>query len=378
MPPSAPSEPRYEASRGLWYLDGMTEEGHSVRRVPILALPFLVGRLPGRGLTLSSPMISGRHAEIFEEGGVLKLRDLGSTNGTSLNGERVEGSAELHDGDMLHFAKLEFRLGRVEGDASTLMLTETMAVDAELPEPLVARGMILRQMMRQRSVRAVFQPIVDLADGRLLGYESLGRGDYEGAPVGTSELFKAATVLGAEAELSRILRQESAASSRALPAGLTLFINTHPEEFGMSDLLRSLADFRRAVGNRRVVVEIHERAVTDPQMTRELGRELKALDLGLAYDDFGAGEARLVELTELPPDFLKFDLGMIRDLDSATPGRRKLTAGLVAMARELGIATVAEGIETAGGAAACRELGFDYAQGYYFGRPAPVEELVAG
>jgi len=57
----------YRESRGLWYLDGVTDEGQRVRRVPILALPFRIGRLPGRGLTLNSEMISGRHAEIYEE-----------------------------------------------------------------------------------------------------------------------------------------------------------------------------------------------------------------------------------------------------------------------------------------------------------------------
>ena len=84
-----------------------------------------------------------------------------------------------------------------------------------------------------------------------------------------------------------------------------------------------------------------------------------------------------MELTDLPPDFLKFDLSMVRGLETAPDERRKLTGGLVSMARELGIATIAEGIETTGDAKACRGLGFDYAQGYLFGRPAAAEDIVA-
>lgn len=377
MPRSARLASDDLVSRELWFLDGLTEEGQSVRRVPLLSLPFLIGRLPGRGLTLSAPMISGRHAEIFEEDGLLKLRDLGSTNGTRLNGRALEGVAELAEGDILHFAKLEFRLGRVDGAHSTMLMSETLAVDTDLPELVVARSRILKRMMRERSVRAVFQPIVALDGERLLGYESLGRGGAAGMPVATGELFKSAVALGAEAELSRLLREESAAGAALLPADAALFINTHSEEIGSVELLDSLAAFRQAVGHRRVIVEIHEAAVTDPTTLCELGQELGALDFGLAYDDFGVGQARLLELSEQPPEFLKFDISLVRDLASASDRRRTLASSLVAMASDLGIATIAEGIETAADASACREAGFDYAQGFLFGRPLPAEEIAA-
>lgn len=362
------------SDRALWFLDGVTAEGSSVRRIPILTLPFLVGRLPGKGLTLHSGMISGHHAEIYEEQGALWVRDLGSTNGTSLNGHRLAASSPLEVGDTLHFAKLEFRVGRADADQTSAILAETMAVDAVLPEPVVGRGQLLQRMMRERSMTAVFQPIVAASDGASLGFECLGRGELDGESIQTSRLFEAATTMAAEAELSRLLREESIASCRALPAG-ALFINTHPREIGSPQLLPSLAAFRRAVPDRQIVVEIHEGVVTGIEAMCRLHQELADLGLELAYDDFGAGQARLLELAEAPPAYLKFDISLVRDLATASAGRKSLAAGLVAVARELGISTIAEGVESQADAVACSDAGFDFVQGYHYGRPVAVAEL---
>ena len=107
---------------------------------------------------------------------------------------------------------------------------------------------------------------------------------------------------------------------------------------------------------------------------RELHAELRELDMRLAYDDFGAGENRLVELVEAPPDFLKFDISLVRDLD-VSEHRQQLLASLLKVTRDLNITSVAEGIETAGEAEACQRAGFELAQGFFFGRPAPAAQL---
>ena len=101
---------------------------------------------------------------------------------------------------------------------------------------------------------------------------------------------------------------------------------------------------------------------------------LRDMDISLAYDDFGAGQARLLELTEVPPDYVKFDINLIRNIHLGNAGRQQTLQTLVRMVRELGIATLAEGIECAEEVEVCRQIGFDYAQGYYFGRPAPITE----
>ena len=91
--------------------------------------------------------------------------------------------------------------------------------------------------------------------------------------------------------------------------------------------------------------------------------------LQFAYDDFGAGQARLIELSDIPPDYLKFDRGMIEGIESATP-RQEMVSALLRVVRRLGVRVIAEGVETELVAAICQRLGCDLGQGYLFGRPA--------
>ncbi|MDZ7748524.1 MAG: EAL domain-containing protein [Halofilum sp. (in: g-proteobacteria)] len=93
-----------------------------------------------------------------------------------------------------------------------------------------------------------------------------------------------------------------------------------------------------------------------------LHRQLRLFGITLAYNDFGAGQARL-ELTAIPPRYLKFDIALVRDLDRAPEQRRRMVGLLVHFARETGVTTLAEGITRAGEAEACAELGFDWGEG---------------
>ena len=95
------------------------------------------------------------------------------------------------------------------------------------------------------------------------------------------------------------------------------------------------------------------------------------MNIGLAYDDFGAGQSRLRELVEVPPDFLKFDMGLIRDIDSAPQIKRNLVASLAETANEAGTTTLAEGVSTADELRCCVDMGIKLIQGFYFCRPEP-------
>ncbi len=145
-------------------------------------------------------------------------------------------------------------------------------------------------------------------------------------------------------------------------------------EAGLFDSLESL---RAEHPELRLVLEIHEAAITDAGSMSQLQEGLRALGIGLAYDDFGSGQARLAELSAAPPDYLKFDRSMVSGIDQASANRRRVLAALVAMATDLGIAPVAEGLEHGEEAAVCAELGFTLGQGYLFGVPAPAAALAA-
>ncbi|MEM8993909.1 MAG: EAL domain-containing protein, partial [Acidobacteriota bacterium] len=185
--------------------------------------------------------------------------------------------------------------------------------------------------------------------------------------------------LDREADLSRAMRQRAVQDSSPFEARPVIFVNTHPAEVkgGPGSLLESLAELSASAPHCDLVLEIHEAAVATPHLLRELGEGLSELNIDLAFDDFGTGQARLLELVEVAPRYLKFDRAWISGVDQATSHRIELLSNLVSMVRALGVLTLAEGVENEAEAAVCRDLGFELAQGYHFGRPAACSTFVS-
>jgi EAL domain-containing protein (putative c-di-GMP-specific phosphodiesterase class I) len=365
------------ANPRFWYLEGFVDEERRLRRVPILKLPFTIGRQVGLDLTLGSTLASGQHAEILQQGDSLIIRDHASTNGTFLNRERLTGEAPLQEGDILHFATLEFRLGLLGPGQTEALFGSTLAMKSELPELLVDRTRRFRELLDQRAVTSVYQPIVRLVDRKTVAFEVLGRGDLDGFATNTGELFELAAVTGAEAELSRLFRSSGIADCARSASPLRFFFNTHPAELREPGLLEAVEEIHHEFPQVAMTLEIHEAAITDPTTMREIKNRLADLDIQLAYDDFGAGQARLVELAAAPPDYLKFDRALVKEIDRATDARRRLLEGLAKMAIELGIPLIAEGVENAAETEVCESIGFEYGQGYYLGRPITGDALAS-
>jgi EAL domain-containing protein (putative c-di-GMP-specific phosphodiesterase class I) len=185
-------------------------------------------------------------------------------------------------------------------------------------------------------------------------------------------MFHAASQLDLEVELSRMCRWNGIEASFSFPERPWLFLNTHPRELAGDALFESVRSMRKLSSKQKLTLEVHEAAVTEHAAMRDLRALLDDLDISLAYDDFGAGQARLVELVDVRPDFLKFDVKLVRGIDKESSGLRSMVASLVHMVREMGVLAVAEGVETEGEAIACRQVGFDMAQGYHFGFPRPA------
>ena len=122
---------------------------------------------------------------------------------------------------------------------------------------------------------------------------------------------------------------------------------------------------------------MHEACAVDAATIKVLRLVLDDLGMQLAYDDFGAGQARLHELVEARPDYLKFDRKLVAGIDTASTDRQQMLESLVQMSRQLGIITLAEGIETPGEAQTCRRMGFELMQGYFFGRPMSKPDVIA-
>lgn len=368
MPRTSNAGSRNELQLGeeeaVWLLLRAGESSGDQREIPVDPVPFSVGRQPGCCLQLPYRTISGHHADLQIERDQLWIIDRKSTNGTYVNGKRITEPTPLREEDLVQFADVAMRV------KCDVRRTTCQTLQEDVCDQALALVQFDR-LMENRLVTPFFQPIVDIYTCRALGYEVLARSRIFGME-SCAAMFQAAARLNMEVDLSRMLRWEGVREGLNLPPGAYLFVNTHPSEISHGGLIESLAQVRQLSQEARIILEIHEAAVTDPVEMCRLRSQLRELNIGVAYDDFGSGQTRLGELVEAPPDYLKFDISMIRRIDQAGAERQRMLASLVRMVHELGIAPLAEGIETEGEAATCRQIGFSTAQGFYFGAPAPV------
>jgi len=376
LPKLEPGEEGVSAGGTRWMLESVGTGGKEIRRMPIPTLPFRIGRRPGLELVLPSDLVSKAHAEIYELDGALRIRDLDSHNGTFLNHKPVT-DAPIGHGDIVHIGDFEFRIilratePDPQQDASATATFASSMLSHFFPEGTKE----LVELIGNDAVTVALQPIVRFPARTVVAHEALGRGAHPNLPGDPMELFRIAESAGAEATLARLFRRKAVELARERPNVGTLFLNTHPVELQQPGLVESLEELRGLAPRIDLILEIHESALAQPAFLATLREQLSEINVGLAYDDFGSGQARLLELAEAPPHYLKFDRRFITGIDQGPPSRRRLLSSLVAAARELLVKTVAEGVETAAEAEICERVGFTLGQGFHFGRPVPIDQV---
>jgi EAL domain-containing protein (putative c-di-GMP-specific phosphodiesterase class I) len=351
-----------------WLLEGEMSSSGEPNYVFVNTTPFQVGRRPSSNLTIPNRTVSGRHAELIVDSGSLLLKDHNSTNGTFLNGKRVRSLLPVTDGDVIHFGKVRFH---VRGSRDS-MPRATLAFDAE--GDAVAH-LQFASLWDGDALTPHFQPIVRLADQHVVGFESLARSALPGLE-NPFMMFQIAKQHKAEAELSTLLRQVSLERAAPLCGDYSFYLNTHPTEIGNTDLFETLEELREEFPSASIVLEVHEAGNVSISYLEELKQKLVELDMKLAYDDFGRGQSRLSALAEVTPDIVKFDMELVHGLHKTTAKRRRFVRSLLRIVKALNGVTLAEGIEEKEEAEVCQELGFEMAQGYYYGRPMPLQTWI--
>ena len=261
----------------------------------------------------------------------------------------------------------------------------------QLPEETGVHGgvTLIRDVIRARKLTPVFQPIVDLRDGSVLGFEGLIR-PTPGSPFSNpGQLFGAAAAAGRTVELDLACFEVVAAGSVDIDANQVVTINLSPqtlevEDFSSAWLLEILARHHLSPG--RVIVELTEReAITDLERLRRNVAALQHAGVRLAADDVGAGNAGLRLLSQLRFDIVKIDLSLVQD-GTHHDSSRNVVRSLMDLATRQGAVAIAEGLETAEQLRSLRELGITAGQGYLLGRPGrnlglsqvDIEALAAG
>ncbi|HTJ27178.1 MAG TPA: bifunctional diguanylate cyclase/phosphodiesterase [Candidatus Limnocylindria bacterium] len=207
----------------------------------------------------------------------------------------------------------------------------------------------VRSLIAQGSLDVAFQPIWDLPNRALLGFEALARPAPELALAGPQEAFDVAERIRAVVDLDWLCVRKALEAASRLPAESTIFLNVSPESFTHAsfDPEHFVAVLRDAgVAPERVVVELTERRIDDPHAIAARARALRALDVRMALDDTGVGHAGLEILSHVQLDFVKIDRSLlVKAVDN--PGPRGVLAGIMAIARATGSYLIAEGVETA-------------------------------
>lgn len=242
-----------------------------------------------------------------------------------------------------------------------------------------ARGRWLLEMLDQRRVETYFQPIICTErPDHVLGYECLTRGmTADDRLVMPGEMFGVARSAGLLFQLDRALRLRHIHAAVKYDVTAKLFINFNPT--AIYDPASCLASTVQAIANSKLkpsqfVFEVVESdTVADPDHLPRILDYYREHGYLIALDDFGAGYGSVNLLTKLKPDYIKFDMHLMRDVH-LDRYKALVTSRLLDMAHKLNIRTICEGIESADEYQWAVRHGADYVQGYLFGRPSPVPE----
>ncbi|MEX0679305.1 MAG: EAL domain-containing protein [Pirellulales bacterium] len=353
--------------------------GGPTQKTPVPSFPFAIGRNDTADLHIDSSQVSREHAVITRQGRKFRVRDLGSTNGTFLNGEQID-EAMLCDGDLLVIADVEFTfLCGTDGprrQTATQLLSPSQrhgsAEDAVWETILSVRR--IHEIVTHACLRTVYQPIVQLADGQTFGYEAFASNGANVAQARCEELVPAVECRAA-GRLRQLFRRLAVEGAADLPPRGRLLLAVTAAEIAEPSLISHLCQLRNIVGNsRQLVVEIPDNAVRSTTDFRALLACLRDFQIQVAYDGFASGKARVTEHKEVAPDFLKLAPSMFKSIRQGADRQRQVKL-IVRAGQDIHSSVIATGIDTSADLEVCRELGCTLAQGNLLGQPQTAASL---
>lgn len=287
------------------------------------------------------------------------------------------------DTDLLRQASIALRAAKARGHSQRVDYEPTL-----LNQALAAAQMVvdLKTALAQSELRVYFQPIIDLKTEKICGLEALVRWQSSTrGMVNPGDFIPVAEESGQIVELGNWVMQQATTEvaqlmlDNGLDDRFTLHVNVSVRQLVQADFAKTVAQAitRSGIPAKSLMVEITESVLMDEDSpTLKTIADVRALGVGIALDDFGTGYSSLSYLNRFPFHALKIDRSFVVAAEKSERSQAILKA-VVDITRGLGVEAVAEGIETREQARMLRDFGCTYAQGYLFGRPAPLAQAWA-
>ena len=296
---------------------------------------------------------------------------LGASIGIAVWAEGLDEETLFRNADQaMHRAKREGRGGVSYFDES---LGEYSREAAEIEVEL-------RQAIERGEIVPFFQPIVDISDRHLVGFEVLARWHHKRlGDIPPLRFIPVAEDTGQINAISWLVLRQACLAARNWPEDLSISFNLSPRQFRDTELAGTISAVLRETGfpPSRLEIEITESAVVeDLEHAQRIIEQLRWLGIRTSLDDFGTGFSSLATLAGLPFDNLKIDRSFVSRVTEDAQ-KAKIVSGIISLAESLGLSVTAEGIETEDICALLADLNCDLGQGYLFARPLPGDQVEA-
>ncbi|MFA5073468.1 MAG: bifunctional diguanylate cyclase/phosphodiesterase [Nitrospirota bacterium] len=272
------------------------------------------------------------------------------------------------------FLLAENMLHKAKASGKDRLSAPSEDMDITLLKSVGEKSLFIMDAMRKHRIVPYFQPIVSLQDQSIFAYEVLTRIVTPERIIPAAEFIEAAEGMGAIGKIDALIMAHVFTSVKKHGYTRSLFFNISPRALilpAFMDAVRNQVE-RHGISPSQLVFEITERdTVKNIDALETIIKDWKREGYRFAIDDFGSGHSSLHYIKRFMVDFMKIDGEFIKNINESNSREHIIVANIAALAKQLDIKAIAEYVESESILENIRLAGIEYAQGYYFGRPAP-------